>query len=237
MDAQTTPQWGNGRLRVLVVDDSELFRTGLQTLLASEAFEVAGAESGEAALEQVCTFVPDVVVMDMSMPGMSGSEATRRILQDAPGTFVMMLTGSEGADVIEAVRAGASGYLLKTAELRDIVEAIRATAAGMSAFAPQVAGALVAIARESAVAAPSEERTAAALSARERQVLALVVSGCNNVEIANRLHVSPSTVKNQVSGMLVKLGVENRVQAACVAIRQGLVDDAVAPGLIRLGAA
>src|SRR4051794_11175020 len=104
MDAERTRERSTDRLRVLVVDDSELFRTGLEAVLLSEGFEVANAAGGEEALAQVGTFDPDVVVMDMGMPGMSGSEATRRILEAAPNTFVMMLTGSEGADVLEAVR-------------------------------------------------------------------------------------------------------------------------------------
>jgi DNA-binding NarL/FixJ family response regulator len=225
MQTETTRERSAERLRVLVVDDSELFRTGLQAVLQSEHFDVANAASGDAALAQVSTFRPHVVVMDMGMPGMSGSEATRRILEAAPDTFVMMLTGSEGADVLEAVRAGASGYVLKGSDLSDIVKAIRATAAGQSPFAPQVAGALLAIVRDSSTA--DGESTVVALSARERQVLALLATGCNNVEIAHRLYVSPSTVKHQISGLLTKLHVENRIQAACVAIRAGLVDDPV----------
>jgi DNA-binding NarL/FixJ family response regulator len=214
---------GTGRVRVLVVDDSELFRTGLQAVLVSEGFEVANAASGEAALQQVGVFRPNVVVMDMGMPGMSGTEATRRILEAAPDTFVMMLTGSEGTDVLDAVRAGASGYQLKGADLADIVKAIRATSAGHSPFAPQVAGALLAMVRDTRAAdGPS---VGVALSARERQVLTLLANGCNNGEIADRLYISPSTVKNQISALLSKLDVDNRIQAACVAIRAGLVDD------------
>jgi DNA-binding NarL/FixJ family response regulator len=225
MHTEPTCERGTERLRVLVVDDSELFRTGLQAVLLSEAFDVAGAANGEEALRQVGTFRPHVVVMDMAMPGMSGSEATRRILEAAPDTSVMMLTGSEGADVLEAVRAGASGYLLKGTELSEIVKAIHATAAGHSPFAPQVAGALLATVRDSRVA--DDRGVGIALSARERQVLTLLASGANNSEIADRLYISPSTVKNQVSGLLSKLDVDNRIQAACVAIRAGLVDDSV----------
>ena len=226
MHAEVTREPGTERLRVLVVDDSELFRTGLRVLLR-EAFEVASAASGDAALREVATFRPDVVVMDMGMPGMSGCDATRRILEAAPSTFVMVLTGSDG-DVLEAVRAGASGYLLKSADVSDIVEAIRATAAGHAPLAPEVAGALLATVRESPVA--EEPSVGVRLSARERQVLALLASGANNVEIARRLYISPSTVKSQVSGLLTKLDVENRIQAAGVAIRAGLLDDTISLG-------
>ena len=225
MHTQRTRERGTERLRVLVVDDSELFRTGLQALLLSEDFEVVNAASGEAALRQVASFRPDVVVMDMGMPDMSGNEATRRILEAAPGTFVMVLTGSEGADVLEAIRAGASGYQLKGADLSDIVKAIRATAAGHSPFAAQVAGPLLALVRDAPVAVGRGVGTV--LSARERQVLTLLANGCNNAEIADRLYISPSTVKHQVSALLLKLDVDNRIQAACVAIRAGLVDDTV----------
>jgi DNA-binding NarL/FixJ family response regulator len=224
MQAVTTREPGTDRLRVLVVDDSELFRTGLRALL-SEAFEVDSAGSGDAALRQVVTFGPDVVVMDMDMPGMSGSDATRRILELAPTTYVMVLTGSEGGDVLGAIRAGASGYLLKSADVADIVKAIRATAAGQSPLAPQIAGALLATVRERPVAAA--RGVSVALSGRERQVLTLLASGANNVEIARRLYISPSTVKSQISGLLSKLEVENRIQAAGVAIRAGLLEDSI----------
>jgi DNA-binding NarL/FixJ family response regulator len=221
MHGHGTGEQSTAPLRVLVVDDSELFRTGLQSLLASEALEVASAGSGDEALRQIPIFRPDVVVMDMDMPGMSGSDATRRIREAAPSTFVMMLTGSESA-VIEAVRAGASGYLLKSADVTDIVKAIRATAAGHSPFAPQVAGALLAPVRDTATM--DDRGVGVALSARERQVLALLASGCNNVEIARRLYISSSTVKTHISGLLAKLHVDNRVQAACIATRAGMVD-------------
>jgi DNA-binding NarL/FixJ family response regulator len=206
MRDEPTRERSTASLRVLVVDDSELFRTGLQALLLHEAFEVANAANGESALRQVLTFRPDVVVMDMGMPDMSGCEATRRILEVAPNTAVMMLTGSDGGDVLAAVRAGASGYVLKGAEVADIVKAIRATAAGHSPFAPQVTGALLA-------------------TVRELVVLKLLARGCNNDEIAHRLYISRSTVKHQVSGLLLKLHVANRIQAACVAVRAGLLDD------------
>jgi DNA-binding NarL/FixJ family response regulator len=221
-DEPTCPRL-TASLRVLVVDDSELFRTGLQALLLREAFEVANAASGESALRQLSTFRPDVVVMDMGMPDMSGCEATRRILEVAPNTAIMMLTGSEGGDVLAAVRAGASGYVLKGVEVADIVKAIRATAAGHSPFAPQVAGALLATVRDSRVADPGD--AGVTLSARELEVLKLLAGGCNNDEIAHRLYISRSTVKHQVSGLLLKLHVDNRIQAACVAVRAGLLDD------------
>jgi two-component system nitrate/nitrite response regulator NarL len=213
-------------LRVLVVDDSELFRTGLRSLLATEGFDLADSASGEAAIRRARSFRPHVVLMDIRMPGMSGIEATGLLLEAVPGTAVMMFTGScDCAEMLEAVRAGASGYLLKDTEIADIVKAIRATAAGYSAIAPQVAGALLAHVRENPVASQHASPIAALpLSAREQQVLALLAAGCDNVEIARRLYISTSTVKHHVSRLLEKLGVDNRVQAACYAIRHGLDD-------------
>jgi DNA-binding NarL/FixJ family response regulator len=210
-------------LRVLVVDDHELFRSGLRALLEEEGFEVADASSGEAALVALPAFAPDVIVMDLNMPSMSGIEATARALQAMPGTRVLMLTiNREDRRILEAVRAGASGYLLKDAELHEIVAGIRAAAAGQAVLGPAAADALVAQVRRDA---PAPGPTAVAgLTAREREVLALLAQGCENAEIGERLFMSPSTVKHHVSRVLEKLGVEKRLQAAAYAIRHGLAD-------------
>jgi DNA-binding NarL/FixJ family response regulator len=215
-----------GGTRVLIVDDHDLFRTGLRSLLEEQGLEVADAASGESALARLRSFRPDVVVMDVNMPGMSGIVATRRLLEQSPATSVLMLTVTSADDrVLEAVRAGASGYLLKDAELDEIVAGISAAAAGRTAIDPQVAATLVAHARQTAPTAPEESPTPLPrLSVRERDVLVLLAEGCDNAEIARRLFVSPSTVKNHVSRLLEKLGVENRVQAAVYATRHGLVD-------------
>jgi DNA-binding NarL/FixJ family response regulator len=188
--------------------------------------------SGEAALRRVPSFAPDVAVMDVSLPGMSGIEVTCRIREAAPTTAVVILTLLADDDlVLQAVRAGASGYLLKNAELEHITAGIRSAAAGHSPFSPRVARALVDHVRlsreeETAVAAPDAHR----LSERERQVLALLARGCDNAEIGRRLFVSPSTVKNHVSRVLEKLAVDNRVQAAIYAVRHRLVEDQALSG-------
>ena len=212
-------------LRVLIVDDHDLFRTGLRTLLAETGFDASEAASGEAALRRVGDLRPQVVVMDLNMPGMSGIEATRRVLEVVPEAAVLILTiSNDDARVIDAVRAGAQGYLLKDAPLDDIVTGIRAAAAGQSMIAPRVAGTLIDHARSTQ---PPEEPTLAAgpdLSPREREVLELVGEGCDNAEIAQRLYLSQSTVKSHVSRLLEKLGAENRVQAAVLGIRRGLVN-------------
>src|SRR3954452_16008920 len=211
-------------MRLLLVDDHDLFRTGLRRLLQEQGFKVTDAPDGEAAVAACRLYRPDVVVMDMNMPGMCGIEATAMIVTEHPRVAVLMLTvAADDERVIEAVRAGASGYLLKDARLPEIVAGIRAAAAGQSVLAPKVAGALVSSVRNGPRPVALEE-PAAALSPREHDVLALLAEGYDNGEIANRLYVSPSTVKNHVSHLLEKLGVDNRVQAATIAIRQGLVD-------------
>jgi DNA-binding NarL/FixJ family response regulator len=207
-------------VRLLIVDDHDLFRTGLVTLLREEGFAVTDAPSGEDAIEICRRLRPNVVVMDMNMPGMSGIEATAMITTEHPRTAVLMLTvQADDERVLEAIRAGASGYLLKDARLPEIVAGVRAAAAGQSVLAPRVAGALVASVRSSnpAVGDPVPD-----LTARERAVLGLIVRGHDNAQIARQLFVSPSTVKNHVSHLLDKLGVDNRVQAAAIAIRHGL---------------
>jgi DNA-binding NarL/FixJ family response regulator len=213
--------------RVLVVDDHDLFRTGLRALLEDEGFHVADASGGAEAVRRARAFAPDVVVMDMNMPEMTGVEATPLVLEAAPEASVLMLTiATDDERVIAAVRAGACGYLLKDAPLEQIAAGIEAAAAGHCAIAPRVAGALLQTVRAT-VAVPEslpEAPELPTLTARERDVLDLLASGCDNAEIAARLYLSPSTVKNHVSKLLEKLGVDNRVQAATFAIRSGLVD-------------
>jgi DNA-binding NarL/FixJ family response regulator len=209
--------------RVLVVDDHDLFRTGLRALLEEEGFEVADSASGPEAVRRVPSFAPDVVVMDMNMPGMSGLQATPLVLDAAPRCSVLMLTIATNDDlVVNAICAGASGYLHKDAEVGEITTGIRAAAAGHSAIAPRVAGALLRAVR-GFDRAPAETGAPDGpdLSVREQQVLSLVSDGRDNAEIAARLYLSQSTVKNHVSKLLDKLEVANRVQAATFAVRNG----------------
>lgn len=212
--------------RVLVVDDHDLFRTGLRSLLEEEGFDVTDAASGPEAVRRARGFAPDVVVMDMNMPEMTGVEATPLVLQAAPDASVLMLTiATDDSRVLAAVRAGASGYLLKDAPLEEIAAGVKAAAAGHSAIAPRVAGAILHSVR--ATVPVPDKRPAPGdvprLSARERDVLELLAEGYDNAQIASRLYLSPSTVKNHVSKLLDKLGADNRVQAATFAIRNGLV--------------
>jgi DNA-binding NarL/FixJ family response regulator len=209
-------------IRVLVVDDHDLFRTGLRSLLEEEGFEVADAVSGPAAVRRSASFDPDVVVMDMNMPDMDGVGATPLVLEAAPRTSVLVLTiATDDTRVLAAIRAGASGYLLKDAPMEEIAAGIRAAADGQSAIAPRIAGALLECVRASDVR-PEQPPVTPMLSVREREVLSLVAAGYDNAEIARRLFLSPSTVKNHVSRLFDKLGVDNRVQAATYAARNNL---------------
>jgi DNA-binding NarL/FixJ family response regulator len=213
-------------LRVLLVDDHDFFRTGLRALLQEESLKVDDVSDGEAAIEACRSFRPDVVIMDMNMPGMSGIEATRLLTTEHPRLAVLMLTVAvDDRGVLAAIRAGASGYLVKDARLPEIIAGIRAAAEGESVVASRVAGVLVDSVREGLIAAPATAADRSpALTTRERQVLMLLAEGLDNGEIADRLYVSISTVKNHVSSLLEKLEVDNRVQAAVFAIRSGVLD-------------
>jgi DNA-binding NarL/FixJ family response regulator len=173
------------------------------------------------------SFEPHVIVMDLNMPGISGIEATARAVKARPEAAVVMLTISRDDErVLDAIRAGASGYLVKDAELDEIVAGIRAAAAGEAVLASAAAAAAMAHVRRGAASAGlAPPPSSPDLTTREREVLVLVARGCDNAAIGRRLFLSPSTVKRQVSSVLEKLGVENRLQAAAFAIRHGLADD------------
>jgi DNA-binding NarL/FixJ family response regulator len=214
-------------IRVVIADDHVPMRVRVRQALEDGGCEVVGeGANADDAVRLAMEHRPDVALLDIQMPG-SGIRAAAQIAKELPETAIVMLTQSrEDEDLFDSLRAGASGYLLKDAEIPEIVKAIRAAAAGYSTFAPEVAGALAANVRENLVAErPAPGAAAPPLSAREREVLALLAAGCDNVAIARQLYISPSTVKNHVSRLLEKLGVDNRVQAAGYAIRHGLVDD------------
>jgi DNA-binding NarL/FixJ family response regulator len=211
--------------RVLLVDDHDLFRTGLVNLLTEQGVHVVGeAAEGETALRLVRDLAPDVVVMDLNMPGMSGVEATREIATIAPRTRVVMLTISvEDGDVVNAVMAGACGYLLKDSSIQQLVAGIRAAAAGESLISPQIAAKVLQLLRAQAAGAGKADSLRAELSDRELEVLKLIAIGKDNAEIARELFISPKTVKNHISNILMKLQIENRIQAAVYAVRSGIV--------------
>jgi DNA-binding NarL/FixJ family response regulator len=209
-------------MRILLVDDHTFFRAGLRTLLEAEGIEVIEARSGEAALEVAVTAAPDIVLMDLHMPGMSGIEATRALVESRHAIPVVMLTVSaEDDDVVAAVRAGARGYLLKDADVADIVAGARAAAHGDAWISPSVTAALLDVVR---AADPGSSRTSSEpdLSHREQAILRLIARGLDNAAIGAEMHISPATVKNHVTSILAKLEVSNRVEAAVYAVRNGL---------------
>jgi DNA-binding NarL/FixJ family response regulator len=212
-------------LRVLLVDDHDLFRTGLRNLLEEQGVRVVGeASAGAEAVQLVDELTPDVVVMDLNMPGMNGVEATRRISGIAPLTRVIVLTISDlDDDVMEAIFAGACGYLLKDSSIQDLLTGIRAAAVGESLVSPTIAAKVLQRIRASATSPQAAEAIKSELSAREIQVLKLIANGKDNSQIAAELVISPKTVKNHISNILMKLQIENRIQAAVFAVRSGLV--------------
>ena len=214
-------------LRVLLVDDQDLVRLGLRTLLdAEDGFQVAGeAADGLAALEVAAATVPDVVLMDIRMPGVDGIEATRRLAArpELAGTRVIVLTTFERDEyVFEALRAGASGFLLKDTPPARLLEAIRTVADGGSLLAPSVTRTLIAefVAEERRPTAPHPQL--GELTTREREVVGLVAEGLSNQEIAERLVLSPATARTHVSRAMVKLGARDRAQLVVFAYRSGL---------------
>ncbi len=206
-------------IRVLVVDDHTMVRRGLATFLkVFDDLELAGeAASGQAAIQLCAQLQPDVVLMDMVMPDMDGATATRLIRKQFPKVQVLALTSFKEEILVQsALQAGAIGYLLKDVSADELAQAIRAAHAGRATLSPEAAQALVHAASQPP--APGLD-----LTERERVVLALMVEGLNNTQIAGRLTVSPSTVKSHVSNILSKLGVASRTEAVTLALRNHLV--------------
>ena len=210
---------GGGPIRVVIVDDHLLVRSGLEAVLAifDDITLVAQAETGTEAVAVCRREVPDVVLMDLVMPDMTGVEATRLILESCPGTRVVALTSFTDESLVgETLRAGAIGYLMKNVSADQLADAIRAASEGRSTLAPEAADVLV-----KAVAAPRE--IGDTLSQREREVLRLMAEGLTNADIAARLVIGVSTVKTHVSSVIAKLGCSTRTEACALAIRRGLV--------------
>jgi two-component system, NarL family, response regulator LiaR len=210
-------------ITVVVIDDHVLFRSGLRELLEQEDIRVVGeASTAESGLEVIERQAPDVAIVDLNLPRMSGQDAIRQIVATAPRTQVLVLTISvEEVDVTDAVLAGACGYLLKDASAGDIVTGVRAAATGESMVSPRMATTLLKQLRERD--RYDEHPSVESLSAREKEVLRLVVEGKDNATIAQELFISPYTVKNHISNILLKLHVENRLQAAVCAVRGSLI--------------
>jgi DNA-binding NarL/FixJ family response regulator len=207
----------------MIVDDQEVVREGLRAILGTvpglEVVAVTG--NGAEAVESYPSLLPDVVLMDLNMPIMNGVEATRALRAAHPNVQVLVLTTYDAEEwVLDAIRAGAAGYLLKDAPRERLIEAIKGTAAGRSHVDPGVAGDLLARVAVTESAAPSA--VAAGLSDRELDVLRLLGNGMTNAAIAESLFLSEGTVRNYVSSILGKLQVDDRTQAAVLAVRHGL---------------
>ncbi len=213
------------RVRIVLVDDHSLFRSGIRMLLGREAgFEVVG-EAGDASegIKAVARLAPDVVLLDLNMPGMSGAEAARILAEETPDARVLMLTVSEDAeDLFAALRAGACGYLLKNIEAEALIAAIRSAAAGESVISPRMMGKLLSGVRAETPVPAREVPESERLTPREGEILALIARGKSNKEIARALEVAESTVKIHVQNLLRKLGLASRVQAAVYAVERGL---------------
>ena len=210
------------KIRVLVADDHAGFRQGLVALLASDpGIEVVGeAEDGRGAVAMAGDLAPDVVLMDLQMPGLNGIEATRRILRDGGGVGVLVLTMFEDDDsVVSAMRAGARGYVLKSASPAEVLGILRSVAGGEARFGPEIARRLTGFMRDPE-ADPS--RAFPELTAREREILDLIARGRDNAGISGNLFLSPNTVRNHISRIFAKLGVANRAQAIVRAREAGL---------------
>jgi DNA-binding NarL/FixJ family response regulator len=221
--AQVARAAKNG-ITVLVVDDHDGFREGLRTILTDHGFDVvADAADGEAGVEAVAEYAPDVVLMDLQMPSLSGLEATKRIAESAPAAAVVILTVSADEDnVVEAMLSGSCGYLVKGASPETVVAGVEAAARGETIISTEVASRLFARLRSNGPAPSPNDLPVSLLTAREIEILRLLARGRHNDAIADELVISPFTVRNHISNLLRKLQLHNRTQAAAYAIRQGL---------------
>ena len=226
MPENSTPEVGDEAVRVLVVDYQELFRRGLTMLLSvEEGIEVVGeAGDGVECTELASSTAPDVVLLDVRMPKRSGIEACRAIKEAVPSAKIIMLTVSdEEADLYEAVKSGAAGYLLKDSSIEEVAQAVRVVADGQSLISPSMAVKLIDEFKQ--MSKPeSKHMPGLRLTERELEVLRLVATGKNNREIAKDLFISENTVKNHVRNILEKLQLHSRMEAVMYAVKEKLLD-------------
>jgi DNA-binding NarL/FixJ family response regulator len=206
-------------LRVVIADDHPYYRKGLARLLEASGIEVLDdVPNGDAAIDAVAESAPDVVVMDLNMPGLSGLEATRRLTEESPATRVLVLSVSaDESDVTEAILAGASGYVLKDGPVEDVVAGIRAAAAGQSLISPRIAAVLLQRLRDHTIS--SSDPAGTQLSNRELELLQLLAEGRPGDEVAEALAMTTAALRNHISGILLKLQAENRVMVEMRAAR------------------
>jgi DNA-binding NarL/FixJ family response regulator len=220
-DEQGKDEIGAEPIRVMVVDDHPVWRDGVRADLERTrvASVVAEASDGGEAIETARSAMPEVVVMDLNLPTVNGVEATRRIVEDSPHVKVLVLSASaEEADVLEAVKAGAVGYILKSTTSDEVAKAVQRVAAGEPVFTPSLAGMVIGEFRRISSSSPSEP----ALTARENEVLRLVAKGYTYREIAEKLFISLKTVQNHVQNILTKLQFSRRYELMRYAIQKGL---------------
>lgn len=212
-------------IRILLVDDHSLFRSGIKSLLESQdGFEVVGeASDGLDGVKRAKQLKPDVVLLDLHMPGTSGLDALQMLTEDVPETEVLMLTVSEDAqDLMQALRSGARGYLLKNIEMEFLIDSIRRAVKGESVMSPQMSAALVDAVREPIIE-KEPEKDIIKLTPRESEIIIMLAQGESNKSIARTLDLAESTVKIHVQGILRKLNISSRVQAAVYAVEHGLM--------------
>ncbi len=226
--AEAAKRTSDEAIRVLIVDDHALFRRGLQMVLEGETdIDVVGeASDGHEAIERAESTTPDVVLMDVRMPKRTGIEATRAIKDTLPSTKILMLTISdEEADLYDAIKAGASGYLLKEISIEEVADAVRQVHAGQSLISPSMASKL--LNEFASIVKRRDERTQVPgprLTERELEVLKLVAKGLNNRDIGQELFISENTVKNHVRNILEKLHLHSRMEAVIYAVKERLLD-------------
>ncbi|MFE4455360.1 response regulator [Streptomyces sp. NPDC056796] len=229
MSTPNTQASGERAIKVMVVDDHPMWRDAVARDLAESGFEVvATAGDGPGAVRRARAAGPDVLVLDLNLPGMPGVQVCKELVGSHPGLRVLVLSASgEHADVLEAVKSGATGYLLKSASTQELTDAVRATAAGDPVFTPGLAGLVLGeyrrLASDPAPAAPDRPK-APQLTDRETEVLRLVAKGLSYKQIAERLVISHRTVQNHVQNTLGKLQLHNRVELVRYAIETGLDD-------------
>ena len=217
------------KIRIFLIDDHNLFRSGVKALLARQPdFEVVG-EAADAleGLKRVRETSPDVVLLDLNMPGISGREAVKMLVEEMPRTHVLMLTVSEDEeDLMDTLKSGARGYLLKNIDAEYLVDAIRRAARGEAVMSPLMTSKLVQglkAGKREAVYPPEHGKDK--ISPREREILALLARGASNKEMARKLHLAESTVKIHVQNILRKLNLSGRVQAAVYAVEHGIMEN------------